>query len=35
MDEQPKLINAFIEIPMQITDDNELNPITEYKKNSI
>ena len=32
MDEQPKLINAFIEIPMQITDDNELNPITEYMK---
>ena len=32
MDKQPKYINAFIEIPMQITDENELNPITEYMK---
>lgn len=32
MEKKPKLINAFIEIPMQITDDNELNPITEYMK---
>ena len=32
MDKQPKYINAFIEIPMQITDENELSPITEYMK---
>lgn len=32
MEKQPKYINAFIEIPMQITDENELNPITEYMK---
>lgn len=32
MNNKPRLINAFIEIPMQITDDNELNPITEYMK---
>lgn len=32
MDKQPKYINAFIEIPMQITHENELNPITEYMK---
>jgi hypothetical protein len=32
MNKQPKYINAFIEIPMQITDENELSPITEYMK---
>lgn len=32
MNKEPKLINAFIEIPMQLTKDNELNPITEYMK---